>query len=230
MEYGNLISRALEYAKDGLVGKWGRWVLLVILSLVQTFTLFLIPLFSGYMVRVLAGKTPAPDVDGWGRLFVDGWKLNIITLIYMIPVILIALAFGGLALIAAIAAEGTTDPAAIAPAVISAFAGLVIAAIVGIVIWIVLAFAQVRFAHTGSFGEAFNLGAIFAHIGRVGWGTWIVSLIILVIFGIVYGLVVGAIALIPIVGFIINLFLGVAFGIFSSRFIVLVYESASAPR
>ncbi len=61
----------------------GRWLLLVLLSLVQTFTLFLVPLYNGYIVRVLAGRRPAPEVDDWGgRLFLDGWKLNIINLIY----------------------------------------------------------------------------------------------------------------------------------------------------
>ncbi|MGI6502433.1 MAG: DUF4013 domain-containing protein [Candidatus Methanoculleus thermohydrogenotrophicum] len=85
MDYGNLISRSFAYTKDALVGKWMQWILLVVLSLIQAFTLLLVPLLSGYVVRVLSGKTPAPEVNEWGRLFVDGWKLNIITLVYMIP-------------------------------------------------------------------------------------------------------------------------------------------------
>ncbi|MFA7072970.1 MAG: DUF4013 domain-containing protein, partial [Methanoculleus sp.] len=70
MDYGSLISGSFEYTKDALWGKWGRWILLVVLSLIQVFTLFLIPLYNGYIVRVLAGRRPAPDVDQWGRLFV----------------------------------------------------------------------------------------------------------------------------------------------------------------
>ncbi|HIJ07077.1 MAG: hypothetical protein XE11_1977 [Methanomicrobiales archaeon 53_19] len=40
------------------------------------------------------GKTPAPEVETRGKLFVDGLKLNIVTLIYMIPVIIILIIFG----------------------------------------------------------------------------------------------------------------------------------------
>ena len=38
------------------------------------------------------GANPAPDVDGWGSLYVDGLKLILIGLIYVIPVIIISLA------------------------------------------------------------------------------------------------------------------------------------------
>jgi hypothetical protein len=230
MDYGNIISGAFEYTKDGLIGKWGRWILLIILYLVQLFTLFLVPLFSGYLVRVLAGNTPAPEIDQWGKLFVDGWKYNIIGLIYMIPVIIILLVFGGISILSAIAVQGATDPSAIAPAIFSAITGLLLAIIVALIIGIVLSFALLRFAHTDSFGQAFNFGAIFAHIGEIGWGAWILALIIIAIIAVVYGFVVGIINMIPILGFIITLFLGVGFAIFNARYLAEIYESVSAPQ
>ncbi|MBA7481720.1 hypothetical protein ES707_17194 [subsurface metagenome] len=229
MDYGSLISGSFGYTKDALWGKWGRWVLLVILSLIQTFTLFLVPLASGYIVRVLAGRRPAPDVDGWGRLFVDGWKWNIIALIYMIPVILFLAYFGGLAVISAIAAQGAGNPDVWAPALAAAISGILLAALVWVIISFVSLFAVVRFAHTGSLGQAFNFGAIFSHIGRIGWGSWILAVIVLVLIGLVYAFVLGIIASIPILGWIINLFLGVAFGIFYARYLAGAYESAPAP-
>ena len=103
MDYGNLISRSVEYTKGALWGEWVRWVILVVLSLIQIFTLFLIPFYNGYLVRVLSGRRPAPDVDDWARLFIDGWKWNIITLIYLIPTILVLIFFG---VIAAISLRG----------------------------------------------------------------------------------------------------------------------------
>ena len=229
MDYGSLISGSAGYTKDALWGEWGRWLILVILSLVQTFTLFLVPLLNGYIVRVLAGRTPAPDVNEWGRLFIDGWKWNIINLIYMIPVILIVIFFGGIAVASAIAARGLDNPEAWAPAVTAALSGLLIAVVVGIIISIISLFAVVRFAHTGSLGQAFNFGAIFNHIGRIGWGSWIVAIIVLLFIGLVYAVVLGLIASIPIIGWIINLFLGVAFGIFHARYLARAYESAPAP-
>lgn len=230
MDYGSLISGSFKYTKDALWGKWGRWITLIVLSLIQVFTLFLIPLYNGYIVRVLAGRRPAPDIDEWGRLFIDGWKWNVISLIYMIPAILVLAYFGGLAAISAVAAQGATDPEAWAPAVAAAVSGILLAALVAILISFVALFAVVRFAHTGRFGEAFNFGAIFAHIGRIGWGSWILAVIILILIGVVYGVVVGLIGSIPILGWIINLFLGVAFGIFHARYLAGAYESAPAPR
>jgi len=229
MDYGNLISRSFRYTKEALWGEWGRWVLLVILSLIQTFTLFLIPLASGYIVRVLSGQRPAPDVNQWGRLFVDGWKLNIITLIYLIPVILVLAVFGGIAAVSAIAARGLDNPDVWASAVAVAFTGILIAAVVWVIISFIAMFATVRFDHTGSFFQAFSFGAIFRHIGRIGWGAWILAVIVLVLIGLVYAVVTGLITSIPILGWIINLFLGVAYGIFHARYLVEAYESAPAP-
>ncbi|WP_292518005.1 DUF4013 domain-containing protein [Methanoculleus sp.] len=229
MDYGSLISRSLGYTKDALWGEWWRWVLLVILSLVQVFTLFLVPLYNGYIVRVLSGRRPAPDVNQWGRLFLDGWKLNIITLIYLIPVILVLAVFGGIAAISAIAARGLDNPDVWASAVATAVTGIVIASIIWIIISFISMFAIVRFAHTGSFLQAFSFGAIARHIGRIGWGAWILALIILVLIGLVYAVLNGLIASIPILGWIINLFLGVAYGIFHARYLVEAYESAPAP-
>jgi len=230
MNYGSLISGSAGYMKDALLGKWGRWLLLALLSLIQTFTLYLVPLFSGYTVRVLAGERPAPDVEGWGRLFIDGWKRNIIALIYLIPVILVLAIFGGIAFASTIAAQGVDNLNVWASAVAAAMTGLLAAGVVWVVISIISLFAVVRFAHTGSLLQAFNLGAIFRHIGRIGWGSWIVAVIILVFIRIVYMLALGLIASIPVAGWIINLFLGVAFGIFHARYLARAYESAPAPR
>ena len=229
MDYGNLISRSLDYTKEALWGEWGRWLILVILSLIQTFTLFLIPLASGYIVRVLSGRRPAPDVNQWGRLFVDGWKLNIITLIYLIPVILVLAVFGGVAAISAIAARGLDNPDVWASAVAAAVTGIVIAAVVWVIISFISMFAIVRFAHTGSFLQAFSFGAIFSHIGRIGWGSWIVAVIILALIGLVYAVVTGLIISVPVAGWIVNLFLGVAYGIFHARYLVEAYESVPVP-
>ncbi|MBA7481721.1 hypothetical protein ES707_17195 [subsurface metagenome] len=226
MDYGTLISRSFEYTKDALVGKWMQWVILAVLSLVQTLTLSLIPLLSGYSVRVLSGKTPAPEVDDWGKLFVDGWKLNIITLVYMIPAIVVFLLLGGLSIIAGM---GTSDPSAAGAAILGALAGAFLAVIVAVILAFIALFAVMRFAHTDSLGEAFNFSAILAHIGKLGWGTWILAVIVLLIVAFVYGFVVGILTSIPLLGWIIALFLNVAFVVFYARYLALVYEDTPAP-
>lgn len=229
MDYGRLLSRSGGYAKDALWGEWGRWVLLVLLSLVQTFTLFLVPFYNGYIVRVLSGRTPAPDVDDWSRLFVDGWKLNIINLIYLLPVIVVLAVFGGIAAASAIATRGLGNPDVWASAVAAAVTGIVVAALVWLVISFVSLIAVVRFAHTGSLLAAFNLGAIFRHIGRIGWGAWIAAVVLIVLIGLAYTAATALIATLPVLGWIVNLFLGVVYGIFRARYLAAAYESVPAP-
>ena len=230
MEYGTVISRAFEYTKDALIGKWMHWIILAVLSLVQSLTLSLIPLLTGYSVRVLSGKTPAPEVDDWVRLFVDGWKLNIITLIYLIPAILVFLIFGGIGVIGVLAGEAAGgDPATIGAAALSVLGGILIAGIIAIIMAFIALFAIMRFARTDSFGEAFNFSAILNHIGKLGWGTWIIAVIILLVIAIVYGFIVGLLANIPFIGWLIILFLNVAFIIFYARYFALVYEETPAP-
>ncbi len=183
-----------------------QWVILAVLSLVQALTLSLIPLLSGYSVRVLSGKKPAPEIDDWVGLFVDGWKLNIITLVYMLPAIIVFLVLGGLGAVGLLASEAAGgDPAAAGAAVLSLIGGFLLAAIVTIIMSFIALFATMRFAHKGSLGEAFNFSAILGHIGKPGWGTWIISVIVLIVIAFVYGFVVGIVNMIPFLGFNISL-------------------------
>lgn len=229
MDYARLLSGALRYAKDALVGEWGRWVLLVLLSLVQTFTLFLLPFYNGYIVRVLSGRTPPPEVDDWGRLFLDGWKLNIINFIYLLPVIVVLAVFGGIAVISAVAARGLDNPDVWASAVAAAVTGIALAALVRAVISFVSLLAVVRFAHTGSLLQAFNIVAIVSQIGRIGWGAWIAAVVIILLIGLAYTAATALIATLPVLGWVVNLFLGVVYGIFRARYLAAAYESVPAP-
>ena len=105
MEFGKLVGNSFEYAKEGLVGHWLKWIVLIILSLlpaipivlgiifgvvaVLTAPAMLIPVIAimviltiifalpllGYIVQVYRGETPAPEVKNWGKLLSDGFKL-----------------------------------------------------------------------------------------------------------------------------------------------------------
>jgi len=230
VDYGTVISGALEYTKDAPIGKWMQWVILAVLSLVQALTLSLIPLLSGYVARVLSGKTPAPEIDNWGRLFVDGWKWNIIVLIYMIPAIIVFLVLGGLSAISLLAnAAAGGDPAAASAAALSLIGGFLLAGLVALVMTFIALFAILRFAYTDSLGEAFNFSVILGHIGKLGWGTWIIAVIILIVIAAIYGFVVGLLVNIPFLGWIIGIFLNAAFAVFYARYLAQVYEDVPAP-
>ncbi|ABN57000.1 MAG: DUF4013 domain-containing protein [Methanoculleus marisnigri] len=151
--------------------------------------------------------------------------MNIIMLVYMIPAILVFLVLGGLS---ALAGMATTDPTAAAAAILGALVGAFLALLVGLVMAFIALFAVLRFAHTDSVGEAFNFSAILAQIGALGWGIWIIAVILLLVVAFVYSFVVGILGGIPFLGWLIALFLNAAFAIFSARYLALVYAEAPA--
>jgi hypothetical protein len=214
MDYGNMLSDSFSYAKDAVWGKWGKWVLLVISTII-------FPLIMGYMVRIYSGVKPAPEADNWVGMFIDGIKLLIIGIIYAIPVFIIMAIF----VIPAIM-MGDGDPML---ALGSLGIGMIIVFIVAIIISLISAIGMIRFAQKDSMGQAFAFGAILEHIGKIGWGSYIIALIVLWIVGIVFSVITTILSAIPIIGWLIMLFLYPVWTIFAARYMTLIYESAPAP-
>jgi hypothetical protein len=180
-----------------------------------------IPLL-GYTLKVFRGENPAPEVTGWGTLFIDGIKYLIVSLIWAIPcLIILFLALGSF--IAAIASGNT-----------SAAIGFIGGALIGLLVFVVVAiitalFATIgiiRFARTGSMGEAFNFSAILETIGKIGWGSYIIALIVLVIVQIVFSIIIGILSIIPVLGIIIEIILIAPLSIFEARYLCQLYDAA----
>ena len=219
MDFGNMIGESFGYAKEGLVGKWMKWILLLIATILLTLPLM------GYTLRILRGEKPSPEVENWGTLFIDGIKYLIIGIIYAIPLFIIAFLTLAPLVMEAMAAGG--NPAAvnsIAMGAVGTFLlGLVIFFIAAIIIGLFANIGIVRFARTGSMGEAFNFGAILATIAKIGWVNYIIALIIM---GIIFGVVEMICALIPMVGTLI-LFIIIPFlTMFQARYLCQIYDSA----
>lgn len=212
MDLGKAVGDSFAYAQEGLVGKWVKWVLLIISCII-------FPLILGYIVRIFKGASPSPELENWGGLFIDGIKLFIVALIYAIPIIILEIIAMGAIFGAAMTGDSTAMMAGLAGA------GLIfiILVIVAIIIGLITATAYVRFARTDCIGEAFNFGAIFAHIGKIGWITYIIALIII---GIILGIIEFVCMLIPYVGILILLIIAPFLVLFYSRYLSLLYESA----
>jgi hypothetical protein len=215
MDYGNVVGEAFGYAKDGLVGKWMQWILLLVATILLSLPLM------GYSLKVLRGDKPAPEVEGWVTLFIDGIKYLIICIIYAIPLIII-LALLMAPVLAAILSGNTN-------AMIAGAGGFVVGILIFVVVAILIALFEfigiVRFARTGSMGEAFNFSAILATIGKIGWGTYIIALIIMMI---IVGVIEVICSLIPVIGMLLLFILVPFLVIFQARFICLLYDSAGS--
>ncbi|HPD11668.1 MAG TPA: DUF4013 domain-containing protein [Methanoregulaceae archaeon] len=187
--------------------------------------------YMGYLVKIFRGEAPLPAVSGFGKLFIDGIKYLIIGVIYFIPVLIILAVTAGAALMAALptlmAMPSEPDWDVLMPVLMpiigGVILGIIVAVIVAIILWLFAIIGIVRFARTGRIGEAFNFGAILATIGRIGWGTYILALIIM---GVLVTIVVLIIGLIPYIGIIIQLIVSPFISIFSARYICLLYDSA----
>ena len=224
MDLMRLLSDSFEYAKDAIWGRWVRWLLLLVSTII-------FPLMYGYTVRVMSGTKPAPELEGWIGLFIDGIKLIVITIVYSIPLmVLTVLPF----LMYLMPVSATVTPAGSGPepllspelAIFAALAIFVIFIVAAIIIGILSTFAAVRFSRTGKMREAFRIRALLTHIGRIGWIRCFIALLVM---GIVITIAEFILMLIPILGLILLFLLTPAFIIFSARYVALLYESAPAP-
>ncbi|MCU0631489.1 MAG: DUF4013 domain-containing protein [Methanolinea sp.] len=183
--------------------------------------------YMGYLLRILRGEVPLPVVSGFGRLFTDGIKYIVIEIIYFLPVLIILALTAGAAILSALpiitAMSGEPDLNALLPIIGGVVAGVLIAVIVAFILGLFAIIGLVRFARTGKMGEAFNFSAIFATIGNIGWGTYIVALIIMAVLVAIVQLIVG---LIPFIGGFVQLLIAPFISVFVARYLCMVYDSA----
>jgi hypothetical protein len=218
MDFGNMVGDSFAYAKDAVIGKWMQWLLLIIATL-----LLCLPLL-GYSLKVLRGEKPAPEVNDWGTLFIDGIKYFIVSLIWAIPcIILFVLLLGTL-----IGAIATMDTAAMIAFISGAIVSFIVLVIVAIVTGLLATIGIIRFARTGSMGEAFNFGAILETIGKIGWGSYIIALIILMIVQVIFFIIIGLFSMVPFLGIIVEFILIAPLTLFESRYLCQVYDAAGA--
>jgi hypothetical protein len=225
MDYGTLIGNSYTYVKDGIIDRVNTWLLLMIATLILTLPLM------GYIMNVYRGTNPAPGVENWIKLLVDGILLCIVGLIYAIPVIVLEFLTVG----ATFATTMTTNPAAAMTGMAGAGILAIILIIVAILIAIFSPIGIIRFARTGSFGEAFNFREITATIKKIGWLTYILALIVIaIVVGIpaliLWAIVLGLVIALPLIGIVIGgillLIVLPLLAVFEARYLTQVYESA----
>ena len=233
MDYGTMLNDSFQYAKDAVWDKWKQWLLLLV-------SMIIFPFILGYCVRIYRGERPAPELENWGSLFVNGLKLFVIELIYAAPIILLIiiafLPFFSTLISAGILSENTatmTDSQAEQffmshPEILSSIGTMLVVIVFAVVLAIILGIISfigtVRFARTGRIAEGFNFSAILDTIQKIGWINYVLALIIIAVIGSVYGFVMNLVMMIPVIGLAIWFILYAPFIIFMSRYAALVYD------
>jgi hypothetical protein len=192
---------------------WDQVVAIIIAGILLSFFI------SGYVVRIYRGIKPAPDFDEWGTLFVDGLKLQIVTLIWFLPLIIVILAALGFS-IAGLASPGSGSIGLLLVLLLM----FAIMMVLAIVVSLFVPMALVRFARTGSICEGLRFSAISEHIGKIDWGQYIVALIILFVAMLIFGLVVMVLSFIPFIGWVLKLIAIPLLTVFTARYYTLLYE------
>ncbi len=224
MDIGNALKESYSFAWDTIWQQWKRWCLLTIMSV-------LFPFILGYMMEIYRGNSTPPEAENWKKLFVDGLKLLVAAFIYAIPVFIILIAAFlpvMLSIMGSLAAGGEFNirPEALLPFLVPVLGGLLLSFIVGIIIAFISSIGIIRMARTDSFSEAFNISGILQTIRSIGWGSYILAVIVLWIIIFIVSMLFFAIEEIPYIGWIIGLFLGVPLTVYEARYMTLLYESA----
>ncbi|MBN2734128.1 MAG: DUF4013 domain-containing protein [Methanomicrobiaceae archaeon] len=224
----DIIGKAFSSTGEGFVGEWIKWILLIVCTFIQGITIGLIPLFNGYIVRIFSEKDSAPEINQWGKLFIDGWKYNIVCILYMIPAIIIAVIFGIFALLPAIMGFAFSGNVEEVMAIFGLLTGLMITGVAILLMALFMIMGLVRLGKTNKIGEAFNFGAIIKQIkDGVGWLGYIVYFVLLWIILVIYIVVISLLSLIPFLGIIFGIIITPLVWVFIAYYLKNIYEAGN---
>ncbi len=235
MDIGDVISDSLRYPSSD-------WIKVVILGVLFIISFFIIPLFlaMGYMFRVikasLAGVEELPSFDEWGEMFIDGIKLFLVYLIYSLPAIIIGVfsiislwsSIWSLTYVTQMSGNTITPEMIVSLFGGTALVGLVVAGIYALIIYPIMAVAIGNLAYyNGELSAAFRFGEIFSTISLIGWVDLIIWYIVMILIGIAIGFITSILGIIPILGWIIIIFIVYPYSyLFYARAIAWLYSSA----
>jgi len=225
MDLSDNLNNSFAFARK-LFSDFGRLIILIVLDIIPIVNLIV----TGYASRVLKespGADSPPKLENYGDLFIDGLKIVIASIIYMlIPLILIVAGFGSF--FAAMVTGGGPNFmwGGFTPAYMGLLGGtgvvfVLVGLLVAFVMLILLAAGIAHMIKTGKFGKAFAFGEILGIIGKIGWGKYIAWLILIVVLAAIVGAIAGAI---PYVGWIIAAIIGPALAVFYFRSLGLLYS------
>jgi hypothetical protein len=201
---------------------------LVILGLDFVFSFFI----AGYIVRIYRGTQPAPVFTGIVDLLIDGIKISLVWLVWLLPIIIIGIA----ELVLGIA---TYYPNA-SPGVVLLLSALIFNHLEAVlfadivILGVLLLFGilgVIRYARTGSMREGIRFSPVYATIRIIGWLRYLQYVFAFLVAFLIFNGIPNSLSSVPFLEGVIALVITPFFLIFSARYFTLVYEqgAGSAP-
>jgi hypothetical protein len=197
---------------------WDQVAALCIAGLLLSF------IVAGYIARIYRGAKIPPEFDNWGSLYVDGIKIAVVGFIWYIPLILVVAVLFGIAIIGMAAGMASGSMASMGLILALMLLTLLVEFVLIIVIFLFAVPGMIRFARTGSIREGIRFSKIKEIIGIIGWGSYIIALLIMIVCAVIFIIITTILAMIPYAGWIIQLVLSPLYSVFIARYMSLVYD------
>jgi hypothetical protein len=211
------LTDSFNYTKL-LFNDLGRLLLLVILDIIPIVNFIVV----GYLANVIKqpkDSNELPPLENYFDLWVQGLLVVVASVIFMIIPIILVVPFAFVYVVSSWIQFPVLSTIGGFLAIILFLVGVVLAFFLAIL----LAMAIINMVKHDSFGKAFAFGEIMEIIGKIGWGNYIVWLVIIFICAIV----VSAIGSIPLIGWLLSALLAPIFGVFVTRSATLTYMEAT---
>ena len=220
MNLSENFSNSFSYAKKLLIDG-GRLIILIILDLIPIVNWIVV----GYAAQVLqeAPSSEAPPrLENYGKLFVDGAKVSVAMLIYMIVPLGLIFAGAGSLFAGSVLGELSAGLVLGGLGVILFFAGILFA----FVFLILLGVGIAHMVKTGKFGKAFAFGEILRIIRGIGWGKYLGWAVLTVVVVFVIGWLTGRV---PYVGWLLSAIISPFLSVFIFRSLGDLYNDGVPP-
>jgi len=214
------LTDSLTYTKL-LFNDLGQLLLLIILDVIPIVNLIV----AGYLVNIVKqpkDSNQLPPLTNFVDLWIQGLKVAIAAIIFMIIPILLFIPAGSLFFLSGFGFPIVTGVSTFL-AIVLMLVGLVLAFFLSII----LSMGLVNMIKHDDFGKAFAFGEIMEIIRKIGWSDYILWVVAVFICAVI----VAAVGRIPgIIGWLLSTAIAPMFGVFIARSAALTYmEGTESP-
>jgi hypothetical protein len=211
------LTDSFNYTKL-LFNDLGRLLLLIILDIIPIVNFIVV----GYLANVIKqpkDSNKLPPLENYFDLWIQGLVVVVASVIFMIIPIILIVPFVFVYVVSSWFYFPVLSTIGGFLAIILLIIGIVFAFFLGLL----LAMAIINMVKQDSFSKVFAFSEIMEIIGKIGWGNYIVWLVIIFIGAII----VSAIGGIPVIGWFLGTIIAPIFGVFVARSATLTYMEAT---